>query len=272
MLPDPHGPARRDGLRATLRCVASGSPVYVSAITAALVLAQASGSDPQRNATARPLVVIDAGHSIEEPGARSARGVGEHDFNVAVAERVRSRIALRRRADVEVIGVGERAIGPRERARLASSRHAALLVSIHHDAAHPEDRLPADGGRTSYSVVARGFSVHARGDSPRSVALAQILAARMRSHGFTPSAYHASRHPPIDLALGIYRRDHLALLNSSTVPTVILECGFISDREEERELADPATRERIADAVAEAVEEALGPAGSAEASPRRGDR
>jgi N-acetylmuramoyl-L-alanine amidase len=104
------------------------------------------------------------------------------------------------------------------------------------------------------------------------VALARALAARMRAHGFTPTAYHASRHAPIDLALGIYRRDDLALLNGSTVPAAILECGFISDLEEERELADPATQDRIADAVAGAIEESLGLAGvgAARAAEERG--
>jgi N-acetylmuramoyl-L-alanine amidase len=221
-----------------------------------LLAAQAPGLDPGAVATTRPVVVIDAGHSAQDPGARSARGIGEHDLNVAVARRAQRRIAARLPVEVELVGAGERAIPPRERAALATARGAALLVSIHHDAAHAEDRISAGDG-TSYSTVARGFSLHVRGDRPRSVALAARLAARLRAQGFSPTAYHASRHPPLDLALGIYRRDDLALLNAATSPTVLLECGFISDREEERTLSGAATQERIAEAIAGAVEDLL---------------
>lgn len=226
----------------------------VSAVTAALLLVRASAADPQPNTVARPLVVLDAGHSSESPGARSARGVAEHDFNLAVAQGSRARLVANARVEVELIDGGARTIPPRQRAELAASRHASVLVSIHHDAAHLEDRIPSGDGVNSYSVVARGFSLHVRPDRPPSVALARLVAARMRSLGFTPSAYHASRHPPIDLALGIYARDDLAILNASSVSALILECGFISDRDEERALADAATQARIAEAVAGAIE------------------
>ena len=45
-----------------------------------LALATSTGSD------LKPRVALDIGHSIKQPGAYSARGVGEYSFNRMIAE------------------------------------------------------------------------------------------------------------------------------------------------------------------------------------------
>ncbi|HEX9555326.1 MAG TPA: N-acetylmuramoyl-L-alanine amidase, partial [Reyranella sp.] len=41
---------------------------------------------PQQCNAAAFRVVVDVGHSVQKPGARSARGVGEYDFNLHLAK------------------------------------------------------------------------------------------------------------------------------------------------------------------------------------------
>ena len=207
------------------------------------------------------LVALDPGHSPAAPGAISARGREEVQFNLEMVELLSRTFAqvgrdgvrtVRTRASRENASLGLRA----ERARAAK---AALLLSIHHDSPHPDDFDAWQDGPTTrlHSAAGRGFSLHVRGDRPESVRIARAIGAALVEAGFSPSGYHVASFPVIDEALGIYDRRHLGLLNSARVPAVILECGFISHLEEEIELETPERRERMARAIVAGVTGAL---------------
>ena len=205
------------------------------------------------------LVALDPGHSPAAHGAISARGREEVKFNLDMVELLSREFArdsgvrtVRTRSNRENVSLGLRA----ERARVAK---ASLLLSIHHDSPHPDDFDAWQDGETVrlHSPTARGFSLHVRADRPESVRFARVIGQSLVEAGFAPSAYHVVAFPVVDEALGIYDRRYLGLLNSARVPAVILECGFISNREEELELETPERRERMARAIVAGVAKAL---------------
>jgi len=80
--------------------------------------------------------------------------------------------------------------------------------------------------------------------------------------GFTPSRYHADpvlgeNRPFADEANGVHYFDRLAVVSSAPVPALLIEAGVIVNRAEELTLRDPATRARIAEAVADGVRSCL---------------
>ena len=201
------------------------------------------------------LVLVDPGHDPAKPGATSARGVPEVQLNDELAALVVARLraipgltVARTRSDAELMS-------PRARGLLANRRHAALLLSIHHDAPLDTDERAwtFDGRPEHYSEGIRGFSLHVRADDPVAVRVARAIARELVASDFHPSGYHASEYDLVDAKLGIYDRRHLAMLNAAKVPAVLLECGFITDKAEELELEKPEVRAKLAGAVARAL-------------------
>ena len=78
--------------------------------------------------------------------------------------------------------------------------------------------------------------------------------------GFIPDKYLANRQGMllIDYSTGIYNRvkpNSIYVLRNAVSPAVILECGFVVNPEEEKKLSEIETRQRIIDAVNEAIAE-----------------
>jgi N-acetylmuramoyl-L-alanine amidase len=199
-------------------------------------------------------VALDVGHYAAEPGAISASGVPEFDYNLALAQRLRAALE---REGLRVRMIGERGDYDDLRARTRAARGASLLVSIHHDSV--KQRLLAQAQRFS------GFALFVSHRNPRaaqSLACASAIGARLRAAGFSASRYHADPgvgegRPFADEANGVHWFDDLVVAASATMPAVLLEAGVIVNPQEERRMAEAGVRESIARAVAQGVEQCL---------------
>jgi len=211
-------------------------------------------------------IALDAGHSQSRPGARSASGLPEVEFNVALAEVVAAQL---RTQGYTVLPVNRRDEQPTltERTRRAAAFKADLFLSLHHDSVQPRYLLPwltPDGHAEHYSDRFAGYSlfistVPARAETAAaSRALAMQLGSALRAAGLTPTLHHAEPIPGegrklLDAERGIYRFDELVVLRSATMPAVLLEAGVIVNRAEEARLRQPAYRQRIATAISTAL-------------------
>jgi hypothetical protein len=81
-------------------------------------------------------VVVDVGHTIDVPGAMSARGIPEYAFNLGLAREIKQALidAGFEQAVLLITATAPR-LGLVERAARANSMHANLFISIHHDSA-----------------------------------------------------------------------------------------------------------------------------------------
>jgi N-acetylmuramoyl-L-alanine amidase len=93
-----------------------------------LLVAPAAAREP-------PLVAIDVGHYLAEPGATSARGRAELEFNRDLAALVRDELQSRGIRVLLVGADGDMAVLSR---RTAAARGADLLLSVHHDSVQPD--------------------------------------------------------------------------------------------------------------------------------------
>jgi N-acetylmuramoyl-L-alanine amidase len=211
-------------------------------------------------------VAVDVGHYNAEPGALSARGRPEFEFNRDLAADVAG--ALRAR------GLQPRLIGAdgsmvHLSRRTAAAAGADLLLSVHHDSTQPQFFLGWNdhGVDRSYSDRYAGFSLFVSRrnvDLPASLRCASAIGAALRAGGFRPSLYHADpipgeSKPFADRENGVHYYDNLVVLHTARSPAVLLEAGVIVNRDEETKLASPETRRRIASAVAEGVSRCLAP-------------
>jgi len=209
------------------------------------------------------VVAVDPGHTAAQPGAISARGVPEVQFNDRLGARI---VAALRDAGFVRSFLTRRGDGPvtlQQRAQIANARGAQLLLSVHHDSAQPHklQTWVYRGQPRSYTDQISGFSlfVSARNAEPaRSEAFARLLGARLLAACRQPTLHHAEPiagegRELLDARIGLYRFDDLAVLRLAQMPAVLFEAGVIVHRDEERRLRSKAQQRRIAAAVAAAV-------------------
>lgn len=208
-----------------------------------------------------PRVAIDIGHSHAQPGAISARGRSEFSFNLELARHIRDLLAGQ--------GVSAHLLNEdgtlklQERPGLARQVGADLLLSLHHDSVQPRylASWTVNGHEQKFSDRYRGHSLFvsaANAEYQASRRMAEELGRQLRRQGLTPTLHHAEaiegeNRPLLDAALGLYRFDGLYVLRSASMPAVLLEAGVIVHRDEELALLSRERRDRIAQAVADAI-------------------
>lgn len=209
-------------------------------------------------------VAIDVGHFIEEPGATSARGRPELDFNRDLAAEIE---AAARRDGLQTMLIGYEGFMSHLARRTAAAAHADFFLSVHHDSVQPRflETWEYDEVERPYSDLHSGFSlfISRKNRAPKaSLACASAIGAALRGAGFSPSLYHADpipgeNKPFADKANGVHFYDNLIVLKTARTPAVLLEAGVILNRDEELRMRSEDVRRRIAAAVAQGLARCL---------------
>lgn len=183
-------------------------------------------------------VIIDAGHGGEDGGTTSCTGRLESGYNLEIAIRLEDLFHLLgydtvmiRRTDTSIYTKGEtisqkKISDLKERVRIANSTENAVLISIHQNF-FPESQY-------------RGAQVF-YGGSEGSEDLAKLLQTQL-----TSSMNPGSRRQ-VKKGSGIY------LLDKITCPGALIECGFLSNPEEEALLSSPEYQKKIVCVIASSV-------------------
>lgn len=173
---------------------------------------------------ARGIVVIDPGHGGHDPGAIGITGVHEKIVNYDVAQKV---TAILRRRGIEVVLTRQGDVFPEleARAEIANRRNADLFVSLHADSAP--------------SPSAQGFTVYvAEGASADSQRAARNIARAMATTGLENRGVRPARY-------------RVLVLNRR--PAVLVEMGYLSNRQEALRLQNSAFQDKLAAAIATGI-------------------
>jgi N-acetylmuramoyl-L-alanine amidase len=232
--------------------------------------AKASRATPakQEGSACKPAefrVLIDVGHSAEVPGAFSARGVPEYEFNLRLAQRIeKTLLQAGFKQALLLITPGPAQAGLYKRVARANAWPADLFLSVHHDSV-PEWFLQAwqyAGKQARFSDRFPGHSLFVsteNAQAEQSLLFARLLGREMKAQGltYTPHYTYAAmnwrRRDLLDADHGVYRYDQLIVLRATKVPAVLLEAGSIINRDEELAMGSPERQARIAAAVTDAV-------------------
>lgn len=269
-----------DGLRVVLdlaQPLATTARWEGSALVLDLAVASGTGSlsaadttDPAVASTRSRLhpyvVAIDAGHGGKDPGAVSADARYEKHVAMAVAGRLHQRLAADPRYRPTMIRSDDRFVPLHERVLIAHRHNADLFVSIHADAAPNSEARGASVFALSQngasSALARWIAdsenaADDMGDSarrlrvPSNPVLSQVLADLSLSGTIACSLQFGS------LMLGRLQqvtRLHqnqvgqagFAVLKSPDIPSLLVETGFMSNRDDCRRLCGDAHQDELA--------------------------
>jgi N-acetylmuramoyl-L-alanine amidase len=212
-------------------------------------------------------VAVDVGHTREVPGARSARGYMEYDFNLALGSEIeQTLIKAGFHKTVFLVTDGPAQASLFRRVARANALGAHLFLSIHHDSV-PEGFLlnwEYEGSVRRFSDAYKGHSIfvsNENGEYAASLRFGHLLGMRLKERGlqyttqYTDPLLGSRQRVLIDAKAGVYRYDQLIVLRHTGMPAVLLEAGSIINRDEELLSASPERQKLIAAAVTAAVDE-----------------
>lgn len=217
-----------------------------------------------------PLIMIDPGHGGKDPGAIGFSGTYEKHVAKAAALELRRQLLATGRFRVGMTRTTDRFIPLDGRVEIAQRHRASLFMSIHADA------LP--------NATVRGASVYThsrRASDKQTEALAQSenSADRFAGSGIRGTSQEVrriladlvteeSRRGSIHMALSVvaafrshvlllhnpYRHAGFVVLKSASIPSVLVEMGFMSNRLDEFALRQAKHRTLVASALCHAVQ------------------
>jgi N-acetylmuramoyl-L-alanine amidase len=213
------------------------------------------------------IVALDPGHGGEDPGAIGPRGLKEKDVVLSVALALRDKLNAQPNMRAFLTRDADYFVPLAERVRKARRVQADLFISIHADAfTRPQAR-----GASVFALSERGASsAEARwladkenaadavgGLNLKAVRDTQVLRA-MLDMSTTAQIKDSLRVGGAVLGeLDRVGRLHkprveqagFAVLKAPDIPSILVETAFISNPEEETQLADPAYRSRLVEAL-----------------------
>ncbi len=217
------------------------------------------------------IVAIDAGHGGEDPGAIGPAGSYEKNIVMAIARELARQVEAAPGMSAVLIRTGDYYVPLKERYQRAREARADLFVSIHADAFR--DR--SVHGSSVYVLSRRGASSEAArllaasenaSDRVGGVSLDQgddMLRSVLLDLSQNASMEYSNTAAESLLGelgrVGKTHRRHVeranfVVLRSHDVPSVLVETGFISNPDDEKNLGSPRYRERLATALLRGIE------------------
>jgi N-acetylmuramoyl-L-alanine amidase len=220
----------------------------------------------------RPLVVLDPGHGGIDTGTKGPSGEEEKDIVLNFAQRLRDRLGKSGKYRVLLTRTDDTFVALADRVRIARDAGATLFVSIHADSL-PHGEGDAQGASiytlsdtATDSEAARLAEKENRADviagvdlksEPDDVAGILIDLAERETKSFSTQFAHklagdmkaATRMHKKPLKSAGFR-----VLRAPDVPSVLVELGYVSNRQDLQSLLSETWRSRTADSMAQAIE------------------
>lgn len=210
-------------------------------------------------------VVIDPGHGGDELGTQGAKGTLEKDITLSVARRLRTLIESRLGAKVFLTREDDRTLSLDDRSAFANNHQADVFLSIHANSAV----RPALKGAEVYFLTVERADAEARkraGDNATTLpalgggsreidlilwetAQARYLEQSSALAGFIEQAL-AGR---IEVSPRAVQQAPFRVLVGANMPAALIEIGYLSNAEQESQLASGAYQDRVAQALLDAL-------------------
>ncbi len=224
-------------------------------------------------------IVIDAGHGGDEHGARGAQGTLEKDVTLGVARRLKAAIEARLGARVILTRDGDQTVGLDERAAVANNNKADVFVSLH---ANASVRASAAGAEVFYlsladygaqaQRVAQGegeaLPVFGGGTRDIEVILWEMAQARhIEASATFAQLVEAALRERVPMSPRAIQQAPFRVLVGANMPAVLVEMGFISNPEQEKQLGSEAFQMALVQALVDSLVRFRDGHGSAAPSP-----
>lgn len=234
------------------------------------------------------VVVIDAGHGGEDPGAVGCRGTYEKHVVLAIAKALQERLNQSPGIKAFLTRTGDYFLGLRQRVEMAKEYGADIFISIHADSSPNRSTR----GASAYCLSLTGATdeaarilaekenssdliggVKLSSDHDLNTILVDMVQTQTINEGMKLGGMVLDSLQPVqEIKFSSPRQAGFRVLKAPDVPSVLVEVGFLSNPEEEARLKDRFFQARLAQSLSEAVCRFLGRDPVPPSSVKKGER
>jgi N-acetylmuramoyl-L-alanine amidase len=229
--------------------------------------APATRPAPKRPDVARLIIVVlDAGHGGEDPGARGRRGTYEKNVTLAIAQKLKARIDQEPNMRAVMTRDGDYYLPLQTRVEKAQRVRADLFVSIHADAfIRPHARGSSVFALSEKGATSAAASWLANQENAADLIGGVNLEGKDRYLKMTLADLSLTAQINDSLKLGravlaelgginnLHKADveqaGFSVLKAPSIPSILVETAFISNPDEEQRLKSAAYQNKMADAI-----------------------
>jgi N-acetylmuramoyl-L-alanine amidase len=250
---------------------AAPQPAPKPSIAAVSAPAASAVKPAPRRAEGKKIIVLDPGHGGVDPGAVGASGTHEKDVTLAIAREVRRQLEATGRYRVVLTRNEDMFVQLRDRVTQARNANADLFLSIHADSIG--------------SAQTRGASVYTLSETASDAEAAALAARENRADIIAGIDLSVENKEVLSILIDLAQRETMnrsavlagslvgelgqdipllpnrphrfagfAVLKAPDIPSVLLELGYLSNRQDEMLLTRPHHRAKIAAAVVRAID------------------
>ncbi|MEZ5691002.1 MAG: N-acetylmuramoyl-L-alanine amidase [Rickettsiales bacterium] len=217
-----------------------------------------------------PLIMIDAGHGGQDPGATGRKGTREKDVVLRYAKSLRRSLLQTKRYRVNLTRYNDKFIPLRKRIDIARKAKASLFISLHADSA--SDRS------------ARGLSVYTVSDKASDKEAEALAEKENKSDIIGGIDLSSERKDVTDILISLAQRETknnsalfadflvvnlakkvkmrpnphrfagFAVLKAPDIPSVLVEIGFLSNDSEENNINSQYYQKKIVEGIVKGID------------------
>ena len=253
---------------------ASASAISAESVPASVVVTPAVAPvritpEVQKNTPAkRKLIVLDAGHGGDDPGAVGRSGTKEKDINLAIVKELKRLLVEDGEYDVFLTRSNDTFIPLVDRTTMANDRKADLFISVHSNASPRRDTAgfeiyflsekATDADAAATALLENSAINFENKPSKRQTQLQELLWSMVVNEFINDSSELCSfitgqvTHRIRIENRGV-RQAGFYVLRGAQMPAVLVECAFLSNSGEEAKLGSKRFQRQMADAIYQGI-------------------
>lgn len=217
----------------------------------------------------KKVIVLDAGHGGQDPGALGKGGTKEKHLVLKFTKELKDELERTGKYKVVLTRDGDYYIALRERLAFARKHKADIFISLHADSASSaarglsvytlsenasDDEAAALAKRENKSDIIAGVDL---GNHEKDVADILISLAQRETNNqsiiLADTLVASLENQSVNLLTRPHRYAGFAVLKAPDIPSVLVEIGFLSNREEEKALNQSSHRKKLAQGLTKAI-------------------
>lgn len=219
----------------------------------------------------KPLIVIDAGHGGNDPGALGGRGLREKDITLAMARDLKKNLEVTGRYKVQLTRDKDIFIRLSQRVSIARQKKADLFISLHADSINrsgvrgasiytlSETASDAESeklaARENLSDAIAGLDLSHEDEDVANILVDLTMRDTMnQSKFFANKTINQLKNGGIRVLDNGHRYAGFAVLKAPDIPSVLIELGYMSNAQESAMLSQPEYRSQIAQALVSSID------------------
>lgn len=229
--------------------------------------------DPKAKPKPLPLIVIDAGHGGQDPGALGLHGTHEKDVTLNYARALRDALVKSGRYRAELTRDSDTFILLPDRVAIARKKKADLFISLHADSNPKPDarglsvytlsetasdaEAEALAERENKVDIVPGIDLSTTDPDVASILIDLTQRETMNKSALFADAVVGSLHNRITKLPRTHRFAGFRVLKGPDIPSVLVELGFLSNANDERLLLTSQYREAVVESIVKGIDRYL---------------